>query len=106
MDSDVYIDHEAKRESIRDIVNRIPRKEEGKGLKKELACKEAYIEVGGKRYKINGINFTYDIVFAHDTVIFDAGNLIKAFVTDVIDEERKVVDIRGGVRYQGKKDHV
>lgn len=106
MDLEVYIDHEAKRESIRDIVNQIPRKEEGRELKKALIFKEAYIEVGEQRYKIHGINLTYDIVFSHDTITFDAGNRIKAFVKDVIDEEMKVVDIRGGVRYRGKKDRV
>lgn len=106
MDSEVYINHEEKRDSLRDIVNKIPRKDEGKGFKKELTYKEAYIEVGEQRYKIHGINVTYDIVFAHDTIMFDAGKLIKAFVKDVIDEETKVVDIRGGVRYQGKVDKV
>lgn len=106
MDSEVYIIHENNRESLRNIVNRIPRKEEGKGFKKEITYKEAYIEVGEQRYKIHGISITYDIVFAHDSITFDAGNLIKAFVKDVIDEETKVVDIRGGVRYQGKVERV
>lgn len=106
MDSEVYIIHENNRESLRDIVNRIPRKEEGKGFKKEITYQEAYIEVGEQRYKIHGINITYDIVFAQESITFDAGNLIKAFVKDVIDEETKVVDIRGGVRYQGKVERV
>ena len=106
-DEITVITSDNKCESLRRIAERFPRDQEGKDFKKIINYEdETFVEVGSERYKVLGIEFTYDIHHYHDEITIDAANMIKAFVKNVIEEEVKVVDIRGNVRLQGKTEAV
>ena len=112
MDSEVFVvehmeDGTEKRQSLRCIAERFPRDKEGKGFKKQIEYgNETCLECDDFKYQIKGVFFMYDIHHYHDSITIDAGQMIKAFIKNVIDDEVKVMDIRGNVRLQGKAETI
>lgn len=91
--------------SFSELISKLPCDEEGSNKVFTWKYEDAYFEYDNILMKIKGIKFEYDVRFSHEQQHFDAMNMAKAVVNNVITGKSLLINIRNMVSDFGSKNH-
>lgn len=94
------------RTSFSELINKLPCDEEGSNKVFTWKYEDAYFEYDDIFMKIKGVKFEYDVIFSHEQQHFDAMNMAKAVVNNVITGESLLINIRNMVSDFGSKNNL
>ncbi len=94
------------RTSFSELINKLPCDEEGSNKVFTWKYENAYFECDNSLMKIKGIKIEYDVRFSHEQRHFNAMDMAKAVVNNVITGESHLINIRNMVSDFGGKNHL